>query len=113
MSSGISTQGSRGLSATGAVSSVRTCAVLGSSETPLIAMIAGANRTASIATARATRPAGLHAIGPNAVPAMAQVCRAWVAKPNFRRAFCGWGKTWGTEILCITLLGDQVESGDE
>src|SRR6185503_12475466 len=104
MSSGISTQGNRGLSATGAVRTVRTCAVLGSTETPLRAMTAGANRTTSIATARATRPAALFTIVPNEVPAMAHVCRAWVAKPNFR-----WTK--GTEILSITLLGHPVESG--
>src|SRR6476469_7257912 len=103
MSSGISTQGSRGLSATGAVRTVKTYAVLGSSGTPLRAMSAGANRTTSIATARATRPAALFAIVPNAVAAMAHVWRAWVAKPNFRG-------TWGMEILLMSLHGDPGES---
>ncbi len=103
MSSGISTQGSRGLSATGAVSLDRTCAVVGSSDTPLSFTSTGTNRTRSIATAGRTRPAGLFAIVQNDVQAMAPVCRACVAKPNVRR-------TGGIEIPRIILPGDRSES---
>src|SRR6266545_1556370 len=96
MSSGSSTQGSRGLSATGAVKTVRTCAVPGSSGTPLRPTIAGINRTTSIVTARATIPAAPFAIVPNEAAAMAHVCRAWVAKPN-----CGW-------ISAFTVTGSKA-----
>src|SRR3569623_1230350 len=82
MSSGIRNQGTRGLSATGAVKTLRTCAVPGSMETPLRPTITGINRTTRSVTTRATIPAALFAIVPNAVQAIAHVCRAWVTKPN-------------------------------
>src|SRR5437867_2513784 len=83
MSSGIKTHGSRGLPATGAVTTVRTGAVLGSIGTPQSLTSSGVNRPTSIATgAHRTRPVALFAIAANDVDAMANVCRMCVAKPN-------------------------------
>src|SRR5881628_2697646 len=110
MSSGISTQGGRGLSATGAVRTVRTCAVLGRSGTPMKLMNTGIIRATSIATAHGPSPAPLFAIVQNDVRAMANVCRTCVAKPNFR-ASVEVRRTWGMEMPRITLHGDRDESG--
>src|SRR5215468_1930386 len=107
MSGGTSAQSMGGFAAIGAVRSVMTNAVLGISGTPASSTSAGANRTASIATAAGrTRPPALFAIMTNEVHVIANICRTWVRKPNVRWT-CGVeiGALHVSALLTSPLLG--------